>query len=90
MQAEFICLEDKAFKAVIDKVVAYIKAEHGIKEDKWISPEKAMAKLNVGKTTLQRYRNENLIRYSELSPRAFLYDIDSINEYIDKKSRDKF
>jgi len=42
MQADFICLEDKAFKAVIDKVVAYIKAEHGIKEDKWISPKKAI------------------------------------------------
>ena len=53
MQAEFICLEDKAFKAVIDKVVAYVKEIHGIKEDKWISPEKAMEKLNCGKTTLQ-------------------------------------
>ena len=36
MQAEFICLEDKAFKAIIDKVVTHVKEIHGIKEDKWI------------------------------------------------------
>ena len=53
-----ICLEDKAFKAVIDTVVKYLKEEHGIKESKWISPEQAMHKLNISsKKTLHNRAN---------------------------------
>lgn len=88
---EVICIEDKAFKALIDKVVAYVKTEHGVKESKWISPEEAMKRLNVtSKTTFQKYRDEGDIRYTELSPRAFLYDADSIEAFLNRKSRDQF
>jgi hypothetical protein len=91
MEMEVICIEDKAFKLLVDKVVAYVKAEHGIKEDKWLSTEEAMQMLRItSKNTLQKYRDEGNLRYSELSPRYFLYDRDSINEYLDKKSRDTF
>jgi hypothetical protein len=88
---EVICLQDEALKLLIDKVVAYVKTEHGVKKDKWLSPEEAMKELGISsKTTLQKYRDEGEIRTCELSPRKFLYDLDSINAYKEKKSRDTF
>jgi len=56
---EIICLEDEAFYALVEQVVQRIKDTHGIKEDKWISPEEAMHKLRISsKTTLQKLRDE--------------------------------
>lgn len=88
---EVICIEDKAFQALLLKVVAFIKSEQGVKEDKWLSTEQAMELLHIkSKTTLQKYRDEGSIRYSEISPRYFLYDRDSLMEFLNKKSRDTF
>ncbi len=44
---QIICLQDEAFYALIDEVVARIKEKQGIKEDKWLSPEEAMHKLRI-------------------------------------------
>ena len=86
-----ICLEDEAFYALLDKVMAYVKAEFNIKEDKYISSIEAMKMLRIkSKNTMQKYRDEGLIRYYELSARNFLYDVDSIREFLEKKSRDTF
>lgn len=88
---EVICLEDRALKALIDKVIAYVKTEHGIKEDKWLSTEEAMKKLRItSRTTLQKYRDEGEIKFSQLTPKSILYDRDSIEAYLTKKSQDNF
>lgn len=42
------------------------------------------------KTTLQKFRDEGKIRYSEVGPRLFLYDSDSINAYIEKRVKEPF
>lgn len=86
-----ICLEDEAFYAVVDKVLSYLKAKEGKKEDKWISPEEAMRKLRVtSKSTMQKYRDEGRIRFSQPDARTILYDNDSINEYLDRHAREAF
>jgi hypothetical protein len=87
-----ICLEEKAFDALIEKVYKQVRElydrDH---KSKWISPQEAMKKLNVtSKTTLQKYRDHGEIRYSELSPRSFLYDTDSIDEFLKRRARDPF
>lgn len=38
---EVICLEDAAFHALVETVVERIKEKRNIKENKWISHEKA-------------------------------------------------
>jgi len=82
---EVICLEDKAFYSLIDKVVGHIKDNHGIKEDKWISGEEAMHKLRItSKTTLQKLRDEGKIRFSQPEKKIILYDVESIYEYLDQ------
>ena len=88
---EVICLEDRAFYALIDRVVLRIKEQHDIKEDKWISGDEAMKKLRISsKTTLQKLRDEGAIRFSQPEKKLILYDNDSILAYLDKHARNTF
>lgn len=86
-----ICLQDEAFYALIDAVVARIGEKQGIKQDKWISAEEAMRMMRISsKTTLQKMRDEGKIRFSQPERKIILYDMDSINEYLNKHSKDTF
>ncbi len=88
---EVICLEEEAFYALVERVVKRIKEQEGIKEDKWISTEQAMEKLHIkSKTTLQKLRNEGRIRYSQPDKKIILYDTESLNEYLEKHSKETF
>lgn len=79
-----ICMEDKAFYALIDRIIAYVKEKHQvIQQDKWISPAEAMKKLRIkSKTTLQKMRDEGLIRFSHPERRIILYDSESIDDFL--------
>jgi len=88
---EVICLEDEAFYALIDRVMDRLKSKQNIKEDKWISGDEAMTKLRItSKTTLQKFRDEGRIRFTQPDKKIILYDNDSINEYLEKHSKDTF
>lgn len=88
---EVICLEDEAFYALIDRVMDRLKSKQNIKEDKWISGDEAMKKLRItSKTTLQKFRDEGRIRFTQPDKKIILYDNDSINEYLEKHSKDTF
>lgn len=88
---QVICLQDAAFYALIDEVVARIKEKHNITEDKWISTDEAMNKLRIkSKTTLQKLRDEGKIRFSQPDRKIILYDIDSIQEYLNKHAKETF
>ena len=88
---DIICLHDKAFYALLDKVYERIKQHEPIKEDKWISGAEAMKKLRIqSKTTLQKLRDEGSIRYSQPEKKIILYDSESIDQYIKKHTREPF
>ncbi len=88
---EVICLEDKAFYALLQEVIKTIKDKNSISEDKWISDTEAMQKLRItSRTTLQKFRDEGRIRFSQPGRKLILYDLDSINEYIEKHAQNTF
>ncbi len=88
---EVICLEDTAFYALLGKVIEQIKSQQDIREDKWISGTEAMKKLRItSKTTLQKMRDEGLIRFSQPEKKIILYDADSINLYLEKHAKNTF
>lgn len=88
---EVICLEDLAFYTLIEEVVKRVKEKKGIREDKWISGAETMAKLRItSKTTLQKLRDTAAIRFSQPEKKLILYDLDSINEYLEKHARETF
>lgn len=87
-----ICIEEKAFEELITKVYQQVKQLYDTdNKNKWISTEETMKRLHItSKTTLQKYRDEGRIRYTELSPRSILYDVDSIDEYLDNNACECF
>ena len=89
---QVICLQDDAFYALIDELVLRVKEMlKATKEDKWISTDEAMTKLRIkSKTTLQKLRDEGMIRFSQPVPKLILYDTDSIDEYLSKHAKDTF
>lgn len=88
---EVICLQEEAFYSLVEEVVNRLKEKHDIKNDKWVSPERAMEVLNIkSKTTLQKLRDTGKITYSQPQKKIILYDYDSILEYIDSNSQKRF
>lgn len=88
---EVICLEDAAFFTLLDRAVEHIKKKFVVSEDKWISGEEAMNKLRItSKTTLQKLRDEGKVRFSQPEKKIILYDVDSINNYLEKNSKSTF
>lgn len=86
-----ICLESEAFYALIDEVVEHVKTQNNVTQEKWIDDTEAMAMLKISsKTTLQKYRDEGKIRYSQLSKKVILYDRDSILEFCERNAKDTF
>ena len=87
---EVICLEEEAFFELIDRVVERLS---GVSQEapKWINQDEAMRLLNIkSPTTLQEYRNNGEIRFTQPRKRVILYDRDSINEFLDKHAKDTF
>jgi uncharacterized protein (DUF488 family) len=88
---DIICLESEAFYALVEEVVSRMKEKNGIEHDKWIGDEEAMHLLHISsKTTLQKYRDEGMIRFTQPSRKIILYDRDSILEFLNTKAKDTF
>ena len=87
---EVICLEEEAFFELINRVVDRIGG--GSQEPpKWVNQDEAMRLLNIkSPTTLQEYRNNGDIRFTQPRKRVILYDRDSINEFLEKHAKDTF
>ncbi|MFN4247924.1 MAG: helix-turn-helix domain-containing protein [Flavipsychrobacter sp.] len=84
-------MEDAAFHSLIDEVVERLQEKHTPKGDKWISPEEAMQKLRItSKSTLQALRDQGKLRYSQPHKRYIVYDANSIDEYFEQHTKEKF
>jgi hypothetical protein len=86
-----ICIESDAFYALIDEVVNRISEKHNISQDKWIDDIETMKLLNIkSKTTLQTYRDNGKIRFTQPSKKVILYDRESIMQFLENKAKDTF
>ncbi|MEJ7659611.1 MAG: helix-turn-helix domain-containing protein [Hymenobacter sp.] len=88
---QVICLEEAAFYALVEQVVARLREQRGEEKEKWISDVEAMDLLNIkSKTTLQKLRDEGKICFTQPQKRIILYDRDSIQVYLEKNARNTF
>ena len=86
-----IHMEEEAFYKLIEEVVARLSAQHNAPVERWIDGEEAMKKLGIkSTTTLQTYRDEGKIRFSQPSKKIILYDRFSIDEFIEQNAKDTF
>ena len=88
---QVICLEEAAFYALVEQVVARLKETHGEEKEKWITDAEAMQLLNIkSKTTLQKLRDEGKIRFTQPQKRLIMYDRASIAAYLERNARNLF
>ncbi|WP_138476204.1 helix-turn-helix domain-containing protein [Dyadobacter bucti] len=81
-------LTEEDFLRIIEQ--AFVNAK-GNKRDKWIDGEEAMRYMRItSKTTLQKLRDEGKIRFTQPFPKMILYDIDSIDAFLDKHAKNPF
>ena len=86
-----ICMEDTAFYALIEEVVLRLQEQHAAVPDKWVDRTEAMRLLNItSKTTLQKFRDEGRIRFSQPQKKIILYDRESINDFLEKHAQETF
>lgn len=84
-----ICLETPAFERLVKTVAQQLIEKQGIRDSKWVSKEDAMALLGVtSHTTLQRYRDERRIRFTQPDKKVILYDRESIEEFLSRNAID--
>jgi hypothetical protein len=88
---EVICLQDEAFYTLIERVLERVKNAQASKTNEWLSGDETMKLLRISsKTTLQKLRDEGKIRFSQPEKKIILYDMDSINEYLNKNAKSTF
>lgn len=81
---EIICLESKAFFKLLDEVIKRLSPTQPGAGDKWISGPEAMRMMRIkSKATLQKMRDEGVIRFSQPEKKIILYDVASILAYLD-------
>lgn len=81
---EIICMESEAFFKLLEEVLRRLKPHGSEIADKWISGTEAMRMLRIkSKATLQKMRDEGVIRFSHPEKRIILYDVDSIIAYLE-------
>ena len=83
-----ICLESKAFKALVREVVDQIKKEEIFQSDPWVNEEEAMKILDVSsKNTLQKYRDEGGIDHRRVSTKKIFYRRQSLYDFIENSPK---
>lgn len=88
---EVICLETEAFYKLVEDVVERLDSKNGAPEFKWIDTDEAMKILGIrSKTTLQNYRDNGNIRFTQPRKRVILYDRDSILEFLEGNAKETF
>ncbi len=86
-----ICIETEAFYELFDNLVDRMREKERHQQNKWISDQEAMQMLGIkSTTTLQKYRDEGQIRFSQPSRKVILYDRDSILDFLERHAKDCF
>lgn len=81
-----ICIEETAFYTLLDRVFEHmVSTKKEGTPSKWISMEEAMKLLSIkSKSTLQKLRDEQVIRFSQPFKKVILYDRHSIEAFLEK------
>jgi len=80
-----IKIEENAFYELIDRVIEQLAHKNNTSVERWIDGKEAMRKLGISSpTTLQKLRDDGHITYSQPSKKIILYDVCSIDAYIER------
>lgn len=86
--ASFIVLESEAYKRLInDFMEIALEVGKNLNSNDWINEEEAKQLLGISsKSTLQRFRDEDKVKFSMVTPKNIQYSKKSILDYIESKA----
>jgi len=88
---EIICIEEKAFFELFEKVMDRLDKKIAKEDWDWIDRKAAMNLLGIrSNTTLQHLRNEGKILYSHPQKKLILYSKKSIAAYLESNKKSAF
>ncbi|WP_281542212.1 hypothetical protein [Maribacter aestuarii] len=88
---EVVCLQEKAFYALFDKVLEHVESKRKNVLSKYIDCDEAMSHFKIKyTTTLQKLRDGGKIRFSQYQKKIILYVRDSIDYYVEKHAEKSF
>jgi hypothetical protein len=83
-----IILNSSSVSGMIEKLAELLDEKNGQAQKKWIDSRAAMELLGVSKNTLQKLRDNKVIRVSKPPEIGkFYYDRESILEYLDQHAQ---
>ena len=83
MDLKVICLETEAYYKLIQEMINVIK-DQDQQEELWVDGKTAMSILKISsKTTLQKFRNQDLIVFSQPSRKVIVYYRPSLIEFLE-------
>ena len=86
-----ITIEEHAFYELLETVLKKLNEKKNEVPDKWIDTKEAMKMLRIcSKTTLQKYRDQGKIRFSQPDKKLILYDRDSILTFLALHAKEVF
>ena len=81
---QVISIEEQSFYQLLDKVITEMEQKFGKKEDEWIHETNAMKLLGIrSKTSMQRLRDHDMIKFTQPSRKIILYHKPSLLEYLE-------
>ena len=85
MDLKVICLETEAYYKLLQEVIDLVK-DQDQQEELWVDTETAMSILKISsKTTLQKFRDEQKIIFSQISRKVILYSRESLYQFLNDK-----
>lgn len=85
MDLKVICLETEAYYKLLQGVIDLVK-DQDQQEELWVDTETAMSILKISsKTTLQKFRDEQKIIFSQISRKVILYSRESLYQFLNDK-----
>jgi hypothetical protein len=90
VDVKLICFAEDVFYKLIDELVER-KDKEKIKENKWFFTGAAMNNFGIhSKITVQIYRDEGRIRFTQPGKKIILYDSASIDKLLEKHANKTF
>ena len=87
---EIVVISKQAYENLMKKLISIEKQlEKSVYSNQWLTNEKAMEILNVGRTTLQEYRNQGKIAFSQVGAKIY-YQRKDIDEFLQKHRQRSF
>ena len=85
-----IIIDEGNLEELVEQVAERLLEKLKVPQEQWIGDKEAMRLLGVKKTTLQKYRDEGKIRFSQPSKKIIQYDRFSIDEFLEKNAKETF